>query len=80
MVQRLTRRTEERRAGVAARDGRDTRHHEVLDEGARNDDGHVNELTIFDRRDELLGDARGRVPRSSFTKVSPRRASVTVLD
>lgn len=38
MVQKLTRRAKQRRAGVAARDRDHRRHHQVLDEGARDDD------------------------------------------
>ena len=64
---------EQRRAGVAARDGDDRGHHQVLDEGARNDDGHVNELTIFD---DLFG---GLVGREGVLRVEGTRVDAYIL-
>ena len=56
MVQKLTRRPEQRRAGVAARDRDHRRHHQVLDEGARDDDlDRVPLLGVLNRVGDGLG-------------------------
>ncbi len=57
---KLTRRAKERRARVAARDGRHGRHHQVLDEGAHDRDA---ELALGVRHDIRHGglDARDRL-------------------
>lgn len=55
-MQTLTRRAKERGARVATGDRDDSREHEVLDEGARDDDlnGHPN--TGFDCLDNVIGE------------------------
>jgi len=65
VVQRLTSRAEERGAGVAARDAHDSGHHQVLDEGARDDDLERHPEACLDARDgdgaNLLADGVERL-------------------
>ena len=70
-MQKLTRRAEQRGAGVAARDGGDGRHHQVLDERARDDDAHRHVFALANSLlEESLGDVGlGNIKRRTLSVV-----------
>ena len=67
---------EQRRAGVAARDGDDRGHHQVLDEGASNDDLDGVPLTLANQIDDLFG---GLVGREGVLRVEGTRVDAYIL-
>lgn len=66
--------TEQGRAGVAARDGHDGRHHQVLDEGAADDDLALKVLALRD----LVGKTIVSAHRALHTVGAGRRRGGTL--